>query len=66
MHATDADKMTPQQRLEEIADILADGFLRLRRRPGHVPDGQHGGSQAAENTFPNPQELPGGVAPASA
>jgi hypothetical protein len=66
MHATDADKMTPQQRLEEIADMLADGFLRLRRRPGHVPEGQHGSAGAAENTFSDSQELPGGVAAASA
>jgi hypothetical protein len=66
MHPTDADKMTPQQRLEEIADILAGGFLRLRRWPGHVPDAQHGGAQAAENTFQDSKELPGCVAAASA
>ncbi len=66
MHATDADNMTPQQRLEEIADILAGGFLRLRRRPGHVPEAEHGGSHSAENTFQDSQELPGAVAAASA
>jgi hypothetical protein len=58
--------MTPQQRLEEIADILADGFLRLRRRPGHVPEAQHGGPHVAANTFQDSQELPGAVAAASA
>jgi hypothetical protein len=44
-------KMTPQQRRQEIADILAGGFLRLRRRPGYVPDAEHGGHQPAENSF---------------
>ena len=66
MHTTDANNMTPQQRLEEIADILADGFLRLQRRPGHVPEAQHGSEKPAENTFQHSQELPGGVAAASA
>ena len=59
MHATDADEMTPQQRLEEIADILAGGFLRLRRWPGYVPDAEHGGHQPAENSFSPAPELAG-------
>jgi len=59
MHATDADQMTPQQRLDEMADILADGFLRLRRQPGHVPGTEHGGCQPAENSLPPPPELAG-------
>jgi hypothetical protein len=66
MHATDADEMAPHQRLDEIADILADGFLRLRRRPGHVPGAEHGGPQPAENTLPPSPELAGCPAPPSA
>ena len=62
MHATDADEMTPQQRLDEIADILASGFLRLRRRTGHVPGVEHGSSPPAENSFSLPSELPGCLA----
>ena len=65
MHATDADEMTPQQRLDEIADILASGFLRLRRRTGHVPGAEHGGSRLAENYFSPSPELPGCPAPPS-
>ena len=59
MHATDADEMTPQQRLDEIADILAGGFLRLKRRPGYVPGVEHGGAQPAEDSLPPPQDLAG-------
>ena len=66
MHATDADEMTPQQRLAEIADILAGGFLRLKRRPGYVPTAEHGGFQPAEDSFPPSQELAGCLAPPSA
>jgi len=66
MHATDADKMTPQQRLDEIADILATAFLRLRFRPGHVSDAKHGASQPPENTFSPPPELTGCPATPSA
>ncbi len=66
MHATDADEMTPQQRLDEIADILAGGFLRLKRGPGYVPAAQHGGPQPAEDSSPPSQELAGCPAPPSA
>ena len=66
MHATDADEMTPQQRLDEIADILAGGFLRLKRRPGYAPVAEHGGAQPAEDSFPPSQELAGCPAPPSA
>lgn len=63
MHATDADKMTPQQRLDEIADILAGGFLRLKRRPGYVPTAEHGRPQPTEDSSPPLQELAGCPAP---
>jgi len=59
MHATDANEMSPQQRLDEIADILAGGFLRLKRRPGYVPGAEHSGPQPAENSFSPPPELAG-------
>jgi len=36
MHHDDPANMSIDDRLEELADILAGGFLRLRRRPGHV------------------------------
>jgi len=66
MHATDADEMTPQQRLDEIADILAGGFLRLRRRPGYVPAAEHGGAELPENSFSPSPELTGCPAHSSA
>ena len=37
MHATDADKMTPQQRLEEIADILAGRVPAAAAAAGACP-----------------------------
>jgi len=66
MHATDVYEMTPQQRLDEIADILAGGFLRLKRRPGYVPAAEHGGPQPAEDSSAPSQELAGCPAPPSA
>jgi hypothetical protein len=59
MHATDAEQMTPRQRLDEIADILAEGFLRLRRRPGYVSDGQTSADPPTKNTFQAPPEWTG-------
>ena len=73
MHATDAtfgklrssracrgtEMMTPRQRLEEIADILAGGFLRLRGRRGYVPVADDGARPAGGNTFPSSEELTG-------
>lgn len=66
MHATDAVQMTAEQRLDEIADILAAGFLRLRRRPGHIPDAQNRPVSPAENTFQSPAQLAGCFAAPSA
>ena len=66
MHATDAEMMTPRQRLEEIADILAGGFLRLRGRRGYVPEAEGGAGQPGENTFHSPAELTGCPAAPSA
>ena len=43
--AVDPDSMTDQERLNEVADILAAGFLRARCRRGYVPE-----------TAPNPPE----------
>ena len=34
----DPDSMTDQERLNEVADILAAGFLRARCRRGYVPE----------------------------
>jgi len=36
--AVDPDSMTDQERLNEVADILAAGFLRARCRRGYVPE----------------------------
>jgi len=66
MHATDADEMTPRQRLDEIADILATGLLRLHRWPGHVPEAGPDEPQPPENTFPDSPELTGCPAAPSA
>jgi hypothetical protein len=66
MHATDANEMSPQQRLDEIAHILAGGFLRLRRHPGYVPDAENRGVHPAENSFSPTPELTGCPANSSA
>jgi len=36
--AVDPDSMTDQERLNEVAGILAAGFLRLKCRRGYIPD----------------------------
>jgi hypothetical protein len=37
MHHDDPDRMSIDDRLEELAALLAAGFLRLKRRTGIVP-----------------------------
>ena len=37
MHQTEAE-LSPDERRREIASILAAGVLRLKTRPGGVPD----------------------------
>ncbi len=35
-HIDDPAEMTPEERLREVAEILAKGFLRWKRRSPHI------------------------------
>ena len=37
-NAVNPDSMTDEQRLDEVTDILAASFLRLKCRRGYIPD----------------------------
>jgi len=39
-HINDPGQMTPEERFEEIAVILAKGFLRLKKRQRSLPETQ--------------------------
>ncbi len=53
---------TPQERLREVAAILAAGLLRLRTRPGLAPgaavSGQHAAPEKAAESGGNPLASP--------
>ena len=42
------ERMTPQERLDEVTAILAAGFLRLRSRRGYVPQAESDAAAAPE------------------
>ena len=44
-HIDDPAQMTPEERLTEVAAILAKGFLRWKRRASHIeePDSEESG-----------------------
>jgi len=52
--ADDPDTMSTDDRLNELAALLAAGFLRLRRRTGYLPQGTPLGADQAES----PQDSP--------
>ena len=39
--------LSPQDRLRQVARILADGFLRMKRRGAPLPDPPHSGDTSA-------------------
>ena len=41
--------MTPEERLHEVAAILAAGFLRLRLRRGYVPQAESDAPDAPDD-----------------
>ena len=43
--AVDPDNMTDQERLNEVAGVLAAGFLRLKCRRGYIADAQPDASE---------------------
>ena len=50
------ERMTPDERLREVAAILAAGFLRLRSRRGYVPQAESdapGAPDDREESFRN-------------
>jgi hypothetical protein len=56
----DPARMTPDERLREIAAILAAGILRLRSRAALPADsGQHSGPENLPETGPDRLEVPG-------
>lgn len=67
----DPDQMSPQQRNDEIAAILAEGVLRLRRRAHLAPDSLHqidvdSGQNCLEVSRDTPLHGANGLTPARA
>ena len=44
-----SERMTPEERLHEVAAILAAGFLRLESRRGYVPQAESDASGAPDD-----------------
>ncbi len=65
MFHDDPDRMSIDDRLEELVAMLAAGFLRLKRRTRVLPSGDHPAHVSAEKSPEIPAELAGGVAPPS-
>ena len=59
MSHDDPDRMSAEERLGEVAALLAAGFLRLKRRTGCLPDGDVPPHVAAEDSSEFPAELTG-------
>jgi hypothetical protein len=70
-HLNDPDQLTPQQRCDEVAAILADGLLRARRRRhldplSLVPERADSAATGLEVPGELPLHGPDGLAPARA
>ena len=61
MFYEDPAQMSADERLDELAALLAAGFLRLKCRTGHPPTGEHPPHVSAEKSSENRPELSGGV-----
>ena len=57
MHATEAE-LTPDQRRREIAAVLAAGILRLKIRPGSLPEPCMSGPEKSSDSGQKPLALP--------
>ena len=61
MFYEDPAQMSADERLDELAALLAAGFLRLKRRRVAAPTGEHPAHVLAEKSPKNLPELSGGV-----
>ena len=61
MFYEDPAQMSADERLDELAGLLAAGFLRLKCRRGQPPTGEHPAHVSAEKSSENLPELSGGV-----
>ena len=52
MNPNDPAEQTPDQRLDELAGLLAAGFLRLKRRPGCLPAAESAESSKISGSLP--------------
>lgn len=59
MFHDDPNRMTAEERLDEVAALLAAGFLRLKRRTGCLLDGDPPPHVSAEDSPEFPAELTG-------
>lgn len=59
MFHDDPDRMSADERLDEVAALLAAGFLRLKRRTGCLPDGEVPPHVSAEDSSEFLAELTG-------
>ena len=59
MFHDDPDRMSEDERLDEVAALLAAGFLRLKRRTGCVPSGDSAQHVPAEDSSEFSAELTG-------
>ena len=61
MFYEDPAQMSADERLDELAALLAAGFLRLKCRPISIPGGDGAPQVYANESLGNPPELSGGV-----
>jgi len=61
MFYEDPAQMSTDERLDELAALLAAGFLRLKCRTGCPPTGEHPAHVSADKSPENRPELSGGV-----
>jgi len=59
MFHDDPSRMSEDERLDEVAALLAAGFLRLKRRTGCVPGGDSAPHAPAEDSTKISSELTG-------
>jgi hypothetical protein len=61
MFYEDPAQMSADERLDELAGLLAAGFLRLKCRRVTAPTGEHPAHVSPEKSPKNSPELSGGV-----
>ena len=61
MFYEDPAQMSADERMDELAGLLAAGFLRLKCRKVAAPTSEHPAHVSAEKSSENRPELSGGV-----